>query len=292
MLLRRQFTIFFLSFSLHHQSQAKSFSEASVSSLEKILEEDEINGKAKLDESKPVDELKDGLVAFSISEPNEEEHENGAPHICPMNIESENGVHGSYIQEVHTNGFHDGEVRSSQINNGLLMDAVLKVGLLNLDICSDCEDFFDPNESMSVTSNNEAGDDTGAESAARIAAAGVEFFDAWDACLDFLFLPELSRGNAPQTIHRDIEAELQEIRLSLLTEIEKGKQTEEALNKMQSKWRRIGQELGDVGLSLHVDLLNATTSVCCTICIIICGKRHHKGRDGDEDGSSNQIEEL
>ncbi|KAE8655986.1 GTPase Era [Hibiscus syriacus] len=209
---------------------SKSFSEANVSSLEKILEEDEINGKAKLEESKPVDERKDGFVAFSISEPNEEEHENGAPCICPMNIEPENGVHGGYIQEVYTN-------------------AVLKVGPLNLDISSDSEDFFDPNESMSVTSNTEVGDDTGAESAARIATSGVEFFDAWD---------ELSCGSAPQTIHRDIEAELWEIRLSLLTELEKRKQTEEALNKMQSKWRRISQELGDVGLSLHVDLLNAT----------------------------------
>ncbi|KAE8709515.1 hypothetical protein F3Y22_tig00110330pilonHSYRG00091 [Hibiscus syriacus] len=149
-------------------SLSKSFSEANVSSLEKILEEDEINGKANL-----------------------------------------------LMNEVYTNGFLDGEVRSSQINNGLLMDAVQKVGPLNLDICSDSEDFFDLNESMSVTSNTE-------------------------------------------TIRRDIEAELREMRLSLLTEIEKRKQTEEALNKMQSNWQRIGQKLGDVGLSLHEDLLNAT----------------------------------
>ncbi|GMI86396.1 hypothetical protein like AT3G50910 [Hibiscus trionum] len=229
---------------------SKSFSEDNVSSLEKIHEEVEINGKEKLAERKPVDQLKDGLVAFSIPEPIEEEHENGAPHNCPINIEPKNGVNGGSIQEVHTNGFHDGEVGSSQINNGLPMDAVLKVGPLNFDTYySDSEDFFDLNESMSVTSNTEVGDDTGAESAARFATTGVEFFDAWD---------ELSCGSAPQTIRRDIEAELREIRLSLLTEIEKRKRTEEALNKMQSKWRRIGQELGDVGLSLPVDLLNVT----------------------------------
>ncbi|GMI68162.1 hypothetical protein like AT3G50910 [Hibiscus trionum] len=230
----------------------KSFSEDNVSSREKTLEEDGVNGKAKLAESKSVDQLKDGFVAFSIPEPNGEEHDNGAAHNCPINIELENGVHGGSIQEEHVNGFRDGEFESyngeggsSQINNDLPMDAsVLKIGPLNLDRC-DSEDFFYLNESMSVTSNTEGGDDTGAESASRFATPGVEFFDAWE---------ELSPASAPQTIPHNIEAELREIRLSLLTEIEKRKQAEEALNKIQSNWRRIGQELGDVGLSLPVDL--------------------------------------
>lgn len=78
------------------------------------------------------------------------------------------------------------------------------------------------------------------------------------AYLDFLFPPELSSESLPQSGPHDIEAELREIRLSLLTEIEKRKQAEEALNKMQSKWRRIGQEFGDVGLSLPVDPLVVT----------------------------------
>ncbi|KAK8653028.1 hypothetical protein V6N13_127049 [Hibiscus sabdariffa] len=224
---------------------SKSFSEENVPSLEKILEEDENDGKAKLAESTSVDQLKNGLVTFSIPEHNEEEHGNGAHHNCPMNIELENGIHGGSIQGVHTNGFHDGEVGSSQINYGLPMDAVLKFGQLNWDKCSDTEDFFDPNEWMSVTSNTEVGDDIGAESAARFATTGVEFFDAWD---------ELSCGSAPHAIPPD----LREMRLSLLAEIEKRKQAEEALNKMQSKWRRIGQELRDVGLSLPVDLLHVT----------------------------------
>ncbi|KAL4378078.1 hypothetical protein GQ457_02G014070 [Hibiscus cannabinus] len=234
----------------------KSFSEDNVSSREKTLEEDGVNGKIKLVESKAADQLKDGFVAFSIPEPNEGEHENGAAHNCPINIELENGVHGGSIQEEHMDGFHDcefgsynGEVGGGQINIGLPMDtSVLKIEPLNMDRC-DNEDFFDPNESMSVTSNIEGGDDTGAESPATFATPGVEFFDAWD---------ELSSGSAPQTVPHNIEDELREIRLSLLTEIEKRKQAEEALNRIQSKWRRISQELGDVGLSLPVDLLNVT----------------------------------
>ncbi|MBA0793780.1 hypothetical protein Gohar_018164, partial [Gossypium harknessii] len=234
----------------------KSFSEDNVSSWEKKAhEEDEVNGNAKLAEGNSVDLLKDCSVTFSIHEPNEEEHENGA-HNGPINVEQANSVHGGSIKEEHMNCFHDGEVGSSQMNNGLAIDAsVLKPGALNLEKGGDSEDFFDPNESMSVASNTEGGDDAAAESAARFATQGVEFFDAWD---DFLFPPELSSESLPQSGPHDIEAELREIRLSLLTEIEKRKQAEEALNKMQSKWRRIGQEFGDVGLSLPVDPLVVT----------------------------------
>lgn len=49
------------------------------------------------------------------------------------------------------------------------------------------------------------------------------------------------------------EAELREMRLSLLMEIEKRKQAEEALNNMQSLWQRLGQQLSLVGLALPAD---------------------------------------
>ena len=57
------------------------------------------------------------------------------------------------------------------------------------------------------------------------------------------------------SLHADLssEAELREMRLSLLMEIEKRKQAEEALNNMQSLWQRLGQQLSLVGLALPAD---------------------------------------
>lgn len=158
----------------------KSFSEDNVSSWEKALEEDEVNGNPKLAEGNSADLLKDCSVTFSIHEPNEEEHENGA-HDGPISVEQVNSVRDGSIKEEHMNGFHDGKVGSSQMNNRLAIDAsVLKPGALNLEKGGDSEDFFDPNESMSAASNTGGGDDAAAESAARFATLGVEFFDAWD----------------------------------------------------------------------------------------------------------------
>ncbi|OMO84435.1 hypothetical protein COLO4_22042 [Corchorus olitorius] len=234
----------------------KSFSEDDVSSRKKALEEDEVNGNAKLAETKSVDLSKDGSVTFTIPEPNEEEHVNGI-HLEPIKMQQANGVHGCSIQDEHMNGVCDGEfgssngeVRSSQRSNGLARDsAVPKLVPLKLDVIGDSEDFFDPNESMSVTSNTEGDNDTAAESAARLATPGVEFFDAWD---------ELSSESGSQSLFRDVDAEIREIRLSLLTEIEKRKQAEEALNKMRCKWQRISKELAAVGLSLPVDSMDVT----------------------------------
>ncbi|EOX91033.1 Uncharacterized protein TCM_000342 [Theobroma cacao] len=244
----------------------KSFSEDNVSSRKKALEENEVNGIAKLAETKSVDSLKDA-VTFSIPEPNEEEHGNDGLNGSmkmeqangvtngPIKLEQANGLHGGSIQDEHMNGAHAGEfgssnreVGSSQMSNGLARDSAVLVPL-DLDRCGDSEDFFDPNESMSVTSNTEGDDDTGAESAARLATPRVEFFDAYD---------ELSSESGPQSLLRDIDAELREIRLTLLMEIEKRKQAEEALNKMRCKWQRISQELAVEGLSLPVDPIDVT----------------------------------
>ena len=72
-----------------------------------------------------------------------------------------------------------------------------------------------------------------------------------------MFPPELS-SETPQSILRDTEAELREIRLSVFMEIEKRKQAEEALNKMRCKWQRINEELAVVGLSLPADAIDVT----------------------------------
>lgn len=234
----------------------KSFSENNVSSQKKTIEESEVNGKAKLTETKSVDLSKDGSFNFSIHEPDEEEHGNGVNN-GPIKVEQANGVHSGSIQDERRNGVHDVEfgssnekVGKSQMNNGMPSDiAEVKLHSLNLDRYDESEDFFDPKESMSATTNTDGDDDIGAESAARLATSGVEFFDAWD---------ELSSESGSQSIHRDTEAEAREIRLSLLMEIEKRKQAEEALNKMLHMWKRIGQELAVVGLSLPADPIDVT----------------------------------
>lgn len=69
------------------------------------------------------------------------------------------------------------------------------------------------------------------------------------------FLPvELSSDAATQNSARDIEAELREMRLSLLTEIEKRKLIEESLNNMSSQWESIRQGLSEAGIVLPADL--------------------------------------
>ncbi|KAE8685399.1 GTPase Era [Hibiscus syriacus] len=230
----------------------KSFSENNVSTQKKATEESEVNGKAELIETKSVDLSKDGSINFSIHEPDEEEHENGINN-DPIKVEQANGFHASAIQDENMNGVHDGElgssnkaVGSSQMNNGMASDIDSpKLVSLKLNRGDESEDFFDPKDSMSATTNTD-GDD---ESAARLGTSGVEFFDAWD---------ELSSESGTQPGYRDTEAEVREIRLSLLMEIEKRKQAEEALNKLRCVWKRMSQELGIVGLLLPADPIDIT----------------------------------
>ncbi|GMJ08770.1 hypothetical protein like AT3G50910 [Hibiscus trionum] len=239
---------------VNHKRRGPSLSRTTseVISRRRTLEEDEFT-KAKLAEPKSVNFSKGSSVTSSVHEPNKEKHQN---HIAkgPVNVEQAN-VQGGSIQDEHRNGVHDGkfgssngEVGSCVTSDGSALDggALAKVGPVNSD---SNEDFFNPNETMNATSNTEGDDHTVAETATRSGTTGVEFYDAWD---------ELSPESAPQPAVRDIEAELREIRSSLLVEIEKRKQSEEALNNIQCKWQTMRQELAVVGLSLPADLFDVT----------------------------------
>lgn len=72
------------------------------------------------------------------------------------------------------------------------------------------------------------------------------------AKLLIFFVIELSSESGPQLLH-DIEVELREMQLSLLTEIEKRRQVEAALNSMRNQWALISQQLSTVGLTLPAD---------------------------------------
>ncbi|CAH8388764.1 unnamed protein product [Eruca vesicaria subsp. sativa] len=114
---------------------------------------------------------------------------------------------------------------------------------------SECEDFYDPRESASFTSNTEVEGDGGEEGSQRLATPVGEFYDAWD---------ELSTDSGMQSSNNNIESELREIRLSLLLEIEKRKQTEEALEKMHIHWQRLREQLAQVGVFVPIDPTTST----------------------------------
>lgn len=69
----------------------------------------------------------------------------------------------------------------------------------------------------------------------------------------FLFYTELSTDSGPQPSLRVLEEELRGMRLSLLMEIEKRKQAEEALQNMQHCWQRMREQLSLVGLTVPAD---------------------------------------
>ncbi|KAF8405256.1 hypothetical protein HHK36_010157 [Tetracentron sinense] len=154
-------------------------------------------------------------------------------------------VTATVCEEVGENGFHDGELESSNLDDGLgETNTSSQMVAANLEVDCSCEDFFDPRESMSVTSNTDVEDNNGAERSLRMTTPMVEFFDAWE---------ELSSEGGPQPSLPNVEDELREIRMSLLMEIERRKQAEEALNNVQRQWQRIGEQLSHVGLTFPAD---------------------------------------
>ncbi|KAF2302299.1 hypothetical protein GH714_034027 [Hevea brasiliensis] len=141
----------------------------------------------------------------------------------PITGEIVNGAHEASSEGEHMNGVHDGEIGGKR------------------DV--DTEDFFDPRESISYSSNTDNEGNSVVESSVKLAATTPvgEFYDAWE---------ELSSESGHQTSLRDIEAELREMRLNLLMELEKRKQAEETLYNVQIQWQRIRQQLALVGLTL------------------------------------------
>lgn len=69
----------------------------------------------------------------------------------------------------------------------------------------------------------------------------------------FLLYAELSTDSGLQPSLRALEEELRGIRLSLLMEIEKRKQAEDALQNMQNCWWTLREQLSLVGLTLTAD---------------------------------------
>lgn len=148
-------------------------------------------------------------------------------------------------KEELVNGTSDEEIRMNNLVGGLpAQNGTLKSVDFSLQ-GDEADDFFDPQESMSVMSSTESCSNSGVERSVNSATPVAEFYDAWE---------DLSSEYGPQPALPDIEAELREIRTSLLMEIEKRKQAEEALSNMQARWQKIREQLLAAGLTLPCNL--------------------------------------
>lgn len=170
-------------------------------------------------------------------------------------------VNGKGVEET-ANGFHDkkleeqqkavngdgsqGESISIELHHGKLQGAgssdgaiaayeATKPVALDLEKDGENEDFFDPQDSLSTTSNTEI------DERWKPNTPLGEYFDAFE---------EISSEGASQSLYQNVEDELREMRLNLLMEIERRKQAEEALENLQSQWQLMSHHLSLVGLKL------------------------------------------
>ncbi|BFG39151.1 hypothetical protein CerSpe_254250 [Prunus speciosa] len=234
----------------------KSYSEQDVSIHRKAGNEEKLNGDVNNAEAKLSSSTVDDSATFTFPKPVEVQHSNGVHH-----FESSNGKLGTSNGKIRSSNvelgssserediFHESKKRSSNVElskDSDRDDDLWKQPAMTLERDSDREDFFDPKDSMSVSSYTDGEVNAGAERSAQTSTPIGEFYDAWD---------ELSSesGHGQQLSISDVEAELREMRLSLLMEIEKRKQAEESLNNLRNQWQRIRQHLSLVGLTLPAD---------------------------------------
>ncbi|KAI3862319.1 hypothetical protein MKX03_017396 [Papaver bracteatum] len=103
------------------------------------------------------------------------------------------------------------------------------------------DDFFNPQESMSYTSNTDAEDNAWGQRSFNMSTMTAEYYDACE---------ELSSVGSLQSSMRDVDSEVREIRVNLLMEIERRKRAEEAFNSMERQWGSLREKLSAVGVNL------------------------------------------
>ncbi|KAK9948575.1 hypothetical protein M0R45_004144 [Rubus argutus] len=217
----------------------KSYSEQDVSLHQKPGDEEKVNGDANSVGAKVENSPVDDLFTFTVPQPTQVQHSNGVHPSGSSNgnLDTSNGqLRNSNV-----------ELGASSISNGAAReDDLLKQTAQNSERDSERDDFFDPKDSMSVTSTTDGEGNPGTERSANMGLLTGEFYDAWE---------ELSSesGHGQQLSVCDLETELSEMRLSLLMEIEKRKQAEESLNNLRNQWQRIREQLSLVGLTLPAD---------------------------------------
>lgn len=139
----------------------KSFSEDDVSSLKKP--DEKVNGNTRNAETEIVHAADDVSVTFTVPGANEVEHVNDT-HDCE--------VESCDIKDQCNNK----ELGSSSTGNVVARDD----DLLKLERDGESENFFDPQDSLSITSNTDGEDNCGTERSVKLATQVGEFFDAWE----------------------------------------------------------------------------------------------------------------
>lgn len=181
---------------INHKSRGprllKSSSEANVASQQKTLEDETVTGDTDV---KASPRRKSTSFSFPISESTEEDY-SIAVHARPVgNFNFDGIVDGPVGNWSPLDGkIGNGKSELDNASNGLERETDLPEPVTaKADKESESEDFYDPGESASFTSNTEVEGDAGEEGSQRLATPVGEFYDAWDGTyLNFTFLPSIS----------------------------------------------------------------------------------------------------
>ncbi|XP_072999314.1 uncharacterized protein [Typha latifolia] len=130
------------------------------------------------------------------------------------------------------------EFEQGKLEDADLIDELVKDGAIDPERDVEHEDFFDPQDSLSTVSNSEVDDANGTW---KPRTPLGEYYDAFE---------EIASNGAAYP-DRNVEDELREMKLNLLTEIERRKQAEEVLENLQNQWERLRHHLSLVGLTLE-----------------------------------------
>lgn len=152
----------------------KSLSEDDLSSRKKSTDEANTNLTVTEAKSEEVASVGDGPVTFTV--------------LNTVEDERMNGMDGYEVGSSDRSANSALEVGTSNLNNGFAeeTDTLIPVPLTP-EREGDSEDFYDPQESMSYTSNTEGEDNGTAERSLKFSTPMGEFFDAWEGNLDLLF---------------------------------------------------------------------------------------------------------
>ncbi|XP_071739115.1 uncharacterized protein [Rutidosis leptorrhynchoides] len=162
-------------------------------------------------------------------------------------FEAEDVESCSVVDDTDINIVRDTMVNGERENGDVNVDVATgrdNLESVEMDRDSEMDDFFDPQDSMSVRSSIDGGSSCGLERSLNLNSSASEFYDAWE---------ELSSESGSQPSSHAVETELREMRLTLLVEMEKRKQAEECIKDMRSQWVKIREQLSFVGLNLSED---------------------------------------
>lgn len=164
----------------------KSYSEQDVSLHQKPGDEEKVNGDANNVGAKVEHSPVDDLFTFTVPQPTEVQHSNGVHPSGSSNgnLDTSNGQLRNSNVELGASSMSNGPARE---------DELLKQTAQNSERDSERDDFFDPKDSMSVTSATDGEGNPGTERSAHMGLLAGEFYDAWEGTWLFFFFLNILR---------------------------------------------------------------------------------------------------